>query len=221
MAAVPSSILANRELTALAGFLLNPFADANTPADLRNTLTSFETLSLLCIVQFLLLVAALVYGIRLGCGSEETRGVIPLAIVHAVPMPVIAIAMLLIEQGRLAGFPGARPESVGREVGFMVAGVLTLACVAAMMLPRRWLALPHQVLSVALLLACAFVPCLEAPLPQPLFRLDLKSVRLLGQVGLAAMAVVLAGWFWPRLPLVIRFRRLVARASAGDSRRSG
>ena len=42
-------------LTALAGFLLNPFADANTSFDLRAKLTSYEALTFLCIVQFLLL----------------------------------------------------------------------------------------------------------------------------------------------------------------------
>ncbi len=181
-------------LTALAGFLLNPFADANTPEDLRSTLTSFETLTLLCIAQFLLLTAALVFGIRLDPWSDEPRSMMRLAVVHSFPVPVVTIAMLLIEQGRLAGVPGARPEAVGREVGFIVAGGLTLACAAAMTLPRRWLALPHQVLSIAMLLACMFVPCLDAPLPAPMFSFDPESVRLLWQVGLGAMVVVLAGW---------------------------
>jgi len=201
-------------LTALVGFLLNPFADANTPADLRSTLTSFETLTLLCIGQFLLLAAALVLGIRLDPWSDAPRGATVLAVVHSIPVPVVAIAMLLIEQGRLVGVPGARPEAVGREVGFVVAGGLTLACAAAMILPRRLLALPHQMLSIAMLLACMFVPCLDAPLPAPLFGFDRESVRLLWQVGLGAMVVVLAGRCWPRMPFSALFRRPVTRSSA-------
>ena len=200
-------------LTALGGFLLNPFADANTPADLRSALTSFETLTLLCIGQFLLLAAALVFGIRLDPWNDEPRGVVALAVAHSIPAPVVAIAMLLIEQGRLAGVPGARPESVGREVGLVVAGGLTLACAAAMMLPRRWLALPHQMLSVVLLLACMFVPCLDARLPEPLLSVNLDSVRLLWPLGLAGMAVVLAGWCWPRMSLSHLLRRPVVRPS--------
>lgn len=200
-------------LTALGGFLLNPFADANTPADLRSALTSFETLTLLCIGQFLLLAAALVFGLRLDPWKDEPRGAVALAVVHTIPAPIVAIAMLLIEQGRLAGVPGARPEAVGREVGLVVAAGLTLACAAAMMLPRRWLALPHQMLAVALLLACMFVPCLDAPLPEPLYRVNLDSIRLLWPLGLAGMAVVLAGWCWPRMSFLKLLRRAVARPS--------
>ena len=206
-------------LTALAGFLLNPLADANTLADIRGMLTSFETLTLLCIGQFSLLAAALVLGVRLDPGVERPRGATLLAWVHSVPVPAIALAMLLIEQGRLGGTPGARPEAVGREVGVIVAGLLTAACTAAMMLPRRWLTMPHQLLSLAMLLACAFVPVLDARLPEPLWRLNEDSVRLGWQIGLAAGVVVFVGWCWPRRRVVFPFQGSSPRASMLDSAR--
>lgn|GEM_PF-4206860 len=206
-------------LTALVGFLLNPLADANTLADLRGMLTSFETLTLLCIGQFLLLAVALVLGVRLDPGTEKPRGATLLAWVHSIPVPAIAIAMLLIEQGRLGGAPGARPEAVGREVGVVVAGLLTVACVAAMMLPRRWLTMPHQLLSLAMLLACAFVPVLDSRLPEPFWRWNEDSVRLGWQIGLAAGVVVFVGWCWPRGRVVSAFQRSSLRASMLDSTR--
>ncbi len=199
-------------LTALVGFLLNPFADANTPADLRIALTSFETLTLLCVGQFLLLTASLCIGVLLDRQGVERRGEVCLAVVHAIPAPAVAIAMLLIEQGRLTSVPGARPEAVGREVGLVVAGTLTLACAVAMTLPDRVLALPHQMLSVAMLVACMFVPCLEAPLPQPVFHFDADSARLSWQFGAAAAVMVLAGWWglptWGLGPLRRRVQKL-------------
>jgi len=207
-------------LTALVGFLLNPFADANTAADLRIKLTSYETLTLLCIVQFVLLAASLSFGIRLDHSSDEPRCVIGLTVVHAIPVPLVLVAMLLVEQGRLAEFPGARPESVGREVGFVVAAILTLTCATAMIIPRRWLVLPHHVLSIAMLLACMFVPGLQDPLPQPMSSVNLESVHLLWKVGLVATATVLVGCCWPSMPFSGLFRRLAQRLSIGNFYRS-
>lgn len=52
-------------LTALAGFLLNPVADATTAFDVKAALKGPEMLTLLCIVQFVLGALALVFGLRL------------------------------------------------------------------------------------------------------------------------------------------------------------
>lgn len=183
-------------LTALAGFLLNPFADASTALDLRVRLTSYEGLTSLCIGQFLLVASALAFGLRMATGGSDDRGALALAVVHAIPAPVVLIAMLLIEQARLAGFPGARPEAVGREVGLVVASLLILASAPAMLVPRRWLAGTHHLLSIVLLLACMLVPCLQDALPRPMASVDLESLDLLWKVLPVAAAVVVFGWFW-------------------------
>jgi len=116
----------------------------------------------------------------------------------------LLIAMLLIEQTALAGSASARPEAVGRVVGLTVATVLTVISVAAMLLPRRWLAGPHYVLSVALLLAAMFVPFLEEPLPQPMAMLNWQSLGLLVWVVPIAAAIVLVGCFWSRSSFRLR-----------------
>ncbi len=200
-------------LTALGGFLLNPFADANTPADIRRLFTSYETLTLLCIAQVALLGASLVFGLRLDGVSLEGRDdfypALCLAIVHTVPTPIVLIAMLLLEQGYLAGLPGARPEWVGRNVGLFVASVFTAASAVAMIVPSRWLALPHHVLSIALLMASIFLPTLEAPLPTPMFYVDVASLWPLWQIALAFLAIVLLGLCRLRRPQWLQPNHLV------------
>ncbi|HIQ23357.1 MAG TPA: hypothetical protein EYH34_19205, partial [Planctomycetes bacterium] len=52
-------------LTALAGFLLNPFADAQTAVDLREKLAGGETIVQLSIAQFSLAAASLWLGLRI------------------------------------------------------------------------------------------------------------------------------------------------------------
>lgn len=183
-------------LTGLAGFLLNPFADAHTAMDLRAKLTSYEALTILCIVQFLLVAASIAIGFRMSNTGGGERGALSLAVIHTIPAPVLLIAMLLIEQTVLAGSTTARPETVGRAVGLTVATVLTLITVAAMLVPRRWLAAPHLVLSVALLLAAMFVPFLEEPLPQPMAMLNWESLGLLVWVVPITAGIVLVGCFW-------------------------
>ncbi len=170
-------------LTALAGFLLNPFADANTALDLRRKLTGFEALTLLCIVQLTLAAVGFRLGMRLDTRSGDPSSTLGLAVVHAVPAPMVLIAMLLVEQARLAAFSGARPEAVGREVGLAVAAALTLGTFFTMLIPRRWLAAPYHLLSVALMLAYMFVPALQDPLPRPMTEFDLASLDLLWKFG--------------------------------------
>ena len=180
-------------LTALAGFLLNPLADSSTMLDLRTRLTGYETLTLLCIAQFLLVGASMAFGLALDGRRAEERSRLGLAIVGTIPAPALVIVMLLLEQTALSA-AAARPEAVGREIGFAVAIALTAATAAAMCLPSRWLAMPHIVLSVAMVLVSMVTPLLQDPLPQPMAIVDWESLRWFAFVMPVAIAVVLAGF---------------------------
>jgi hypothetical protein len=181
-------------LVALTGFLLNPFADANTLQDLRAKLAGPEALTSLCIVQFLLTMAALVLGLWMTAEDSRSACGLLLAVVHVLPAPALLIAMLLVEQAILGDTPGARPEAVGRQVGFAVAGLVTLAGLLAMAVPPRWLAGLHGLLATGLLLACMFLPNLQTPLPAPLASMDLASLDLCWKVALGFVGLVLVGW---------------------------
>jgi hypothetical protein len=180
-------------LTALAGFLLNPFADASTALDLRLKLTSFEALTLLCIAQLILVAVSLWFGMRIDIRSQRSPSELGLAVIHAIPAPMVLIAMLLVEQSQLAMSAGARPEAVGRQVGLTVATALTLGAIVAMLIPRRHLAAPHFLLSVAMILACMFVPVLQDPLPRPLGEVDVASLGLLWKFVLVAVLFACLG----------------------------
>lgn len=181
-------------LTALVGFLLNPFADSNSLLDLKTRLTSYETLTLLCIVQFGLVSLSALLGLQLDGRRNQERGAVRLAIVSVVPAPAIVVAMLLMEQAALSGSANARPETVGRDVGLFVACVLTLSAAVAMCLPTRRLAAPHMALSAAMILACMFVPFFQDPLPQPMAVIDWQSLKLLAFVAPVAAATVSIGF---------------------------
>ncbi len=182
-------------LTALAGFLLNPLADSNTLMDLKTTLTSYETLTLLCVAQFLLVSVSVWLGLRIEGGQDVDRSSVWLGVVSAVPPPVLVIAMLLMEQVALTASIDARPETVGREIGLSVAALLTVAAAIAMCLPSRLLAAPHGLLSIAMILACMFVPFLQDPLPQSMALVDWESLKLLACLApILAVAVLVGGW---------------------------
>lgn len=74
-------------------------------------------LTLLCILQFLLAGAAVMLGLRLDDRTQGGREATLLAIVHAVPVPVLVIARLRWEQSVLALTPGTRPETIARQIG--------------------------------------------------------------------------------------------------------
>ncbi len=183
-------------LVALVGFLLNPFADATSPHDLRAKLINPETLTLLCIGQFLLTALALVQGLRLATEDHRENPATWLAAVHVFPAPLLIIALLVLEQTILVQTPGSRPEAVGRQVGLAIAGLLTTASLLMMVLPRRWLTMLHSLLAVAMLLACMFLPSLQASLPQPLDLVDWASLDLCWQVGLGFALPIGLGWSW-------------------------
>lgn len=183
-------------LVALVGFLLNPFADATSPHDLRAKLLNPETLTLLCIGQFLLTVFALVQGLRLATEDHEGNLATWLAAVHVFPAPLLVIALLVLEQTILVQTPGSRPEAVGRQVGLTIAGLATLVSLLVLAWPRRWVVRLHALVAVALLLACMFLPCLQASLPEPMAMVNWASLDLCWQVGLALAVPITLGWFW-------------------------
>lgn len=181
-------------LTALAGFLLNPLADSSTLMDLKARLTNYETLTFLCIAQFLLVSISIWLGLRIDGKKDVDRSALLLGVVNAVPPPVLVVAMLLMEQVALSSSANARPEVVGREIGFSVAFLLIVASAVAMCLPARWLGAPHAVLSVGMILLCMFVPFLQDPLPQSMTLIDWQSLKLLACLAPILAVFVLAGW---------------------------
>ena len=186
-------------LTALAGFLLNPLADSNSLLDLKARLASYETLTFLCIVQFLLVGLSAWQGLCIDGGRNVELSSIWLGTLSSVPAPVLAIAMLLVEQVALATSVDSRPEAVGRDVGLGVAAIVTAAGGIAMCLPSRWLAVPHGVLSVAMILACMLVPFLQDPLPQSMTLVDWESLRLFACLAPVLILIVIAGG-WLAVP---------------------
>lgn len=183
-------------LTAVAGFVLNPLADSHTFLDLKADLTSYEMLTGVCIVQFLLACASAKLGFRIDGRCDTDRGAVRLAAVSAIPPPFVVVAMLLLEQFWLSTSAGARPEAVGRAVGLATAGLLTAAGGLSMCLPPRWLAGPHAVLAGSLIAASVFVPLLQDPLPQSMATVDWESLRLLACLLpiLSTLTVVGFGW---------------------------
>ena len=186
-------------LTALVGFLLNPLADSSTLLDLKTRLTSYEMLTLLCIVQFLLVSTSIWLGLRIDGKQDVDRNSFWLGVVSAVPPPFLAIAMLLMEQVTLATSIDARPEAVGRSIGLGVAVPMTVAAAIAMCLPSRLLTAPHGLLSITMILACMFVPFLQDPLPQSMTSVHWESLTLLVYFAPALAVVMLVGWWRPVL----------------------
>lgn len=192
-------------LIVLAGFLLNPFADASTPQDLRDRLTSAEALTLLCIAQFLIAVASVTLGVRLDA-PRRMRGGLWLAVLHVVPAPMLLVAMLVVAQTWLVALPGRRPEAAGWIVGLAAAGLTTALAGLALTLPDHWLAAPHRLLGVALLLACMLLPNLQQTLPAERWEVDWASLVLCLEVGLGAAVVVALGWLGRRIHVTLRVR---------------
>lgn len=180
-------------LTALAGFLINPLADATTSHQLRGMLSSHEVLTSLAIVQMILAASALMIGLRLSAGRPGSWWSLWLGSIHSLPAPALVIAMLFWEHAWLARFVGARPELVGRNVGLGVALLLGICTFAAMSFAARKLALVHCLLSATIVLACMFVPLL--PLPLPGMQLDLQPLDMAGRVTWIAIAALGVAFF--------------------------
>ncbi len=183
-------------VTGLLGFLLNPLADASTLHDLKATLTSYDTLTLVCIIQFVLVAASAWLGLGLESSPRRDRRALGLAVVSVIPAPALAVVMLFWEQIALSSAASARPETVGREVGLMVATAIGAACGLTMCLPPRLLAVLHQFLSLALLMACMFVPFLQDRLPQPMAVVDWNSLRLFAWFVPLLIMILGVGFAW-------------------------
>lgn len=182
-------------LTALAGFLINPLADATTSHQLHGMLSSHEVLTWLAIVQMILAASALVVGLRLSPGGREGWWSLWLGSIHSLPAPALIVAMLFWEHAWLARFVGARPELVGRNVGLGVALLLAICTFVAMTVAARKLALVHCLLSGTIVLACMFVPLL--PLPLPGMQLDLQPLDMAGRVTwIAIVGLGVAFFLW-------------------------
>lgn len=179
--------------TALAGFLLNPLADASSSHQLRAALGNHDLLTSLAIVQMVLAAAAIAFSLRL---VDERRGgwwALGLGVVHTLPAPMLVVAMLFWQQAWLEQSVGARPEAVGRQVGLACALLLTTAALAAMAVPVRRLASVHLFVSGMIVLACMFVPLL--PLPLPGMQLVIEPLDGASRVTLILVGVAAAAFF--------------------------
>jgi hypothetical protein len=185
-------------LLGLVGFLINPLADASSLIDLKNQLTSYETLTLLCVCQFMLVSVTA----WLNWQVDETRiiasqrSAIGLAWLAALPAPAVVVAMLLIEQVALTTTPQARPEAVGWEIGLAAAGLLLAFGLVAFAIPPRYLAFPQATVSAALLLSVALLPFLESALPESNRSIDWNSLSLLAKIAPIGLMLVAVGYVW-------------------------
>lgn len=183
-------------LTALAGFLLNPLADASSSRHLRAALGSHDVLTSLAIVQMVLAAVAIAFSLRLMDGRRTGWRAFGLGVVHTLPAPMLVVAMLFWQQAWLEQAVGARPETVGRYVGLTCGALLTVGAAAAMIIPVRRLAAVHLFVSGMVVLACMFVPLLPLSLPgmrlviEPL---DGTSRSMLILAGVTAAAFFLWG----------------------------
>ncbi len=180
-------------LTALAGFLLNPLADASSSHQLRDVLGNHDVLTSLAIVQMVLAAAAIAFSLRLVDGRRTGWWAFGLGVVHTLPAPMLVVAMLFWQQAWLEQAIGARPEVVGRYVGLTCALLLTIGAAAAMAVPVRRLAAIHLFVSGMVVLACMFVPLL--PLPLPGMRLVIEPLDGTSRVTLILASVMAAACF--------------------------
>jgi hypothetical protein len=189
-------------LTALAGFLVNPLADASTSQQLRAALGRQDVATWLAIVQMLLAAAAIACSLKMLDERRAGRWALPLGAVHVLPAPLLVVVLLYCEQAWLEAFVGARPEAVGRNIGLAAASLLTGAAGLAMWLPPRRLASAHLLASGTVVLVCMFVPLL--PLPLPGMRLVIEpldeTARWTSIVVAVGAAAVLLGGFLFRTP---------------------
>lgn len=181
---------------ALAGFLLNPLADANTPGDLLRMLKSPNGLATASVLQAVLLAAILYLSARQAMSPASRWTAIGLTVVQLVPAVPLVLLMLLAEQVRLAQCVGKPPETAGWEIGLVTASLLALGSLLAMLVPRRWLHETYLWLGVGLLLACMLLPALPAPMPLPMGEVDVGALVALVPFLLAATIIAGIGWCW-------------------------
>lgn len=179
---------------ALAGFLLNPLADANTPGDLLRMLRSPNGLATVSVLQAMLLAAILYLSARQTMSPASRWPALGLRVVQVVPAVPVVLLMLLTEQVRLAQCVGKRPETVGWEIGLVTASLIALGSLLALLIPRRWLREAYLWLGVGLLLTCMLLPALPTPMPRPMREVDVAA--LLALVPLLVAATIIAGLGW-------------------------
>jgi hypothetical protein len=179
--------------TALAGFLLNPLADASSSHQLRAALGNHDVLTSLAIVQMVLAAMAIAFSLRLVDGPRCGWWAFGLGVVHTLPAPMLVVAMLFWQQAWLEQAIGARPEAVGRYVGLTCALLLTVGAAVAMAVPVRCLAAAHLFFSGMVVLACMFVPLL--PLPLPGMQLVIEPLDGTHRVTLILAGVTAAAFF--------------------------
>lgn len=186
-------------LIGLAGFLLNPLADSQSPLDLRNMLLGPAVLLAACVGQIVLAGAMLAVGLQVAGTPESARWRIALATLCCIPQPAVVMGMLLAEQQWLAQQLGARPEWVGVGVSLLTLLLLGLCGAVCLLLGRVRLASVNLVSSLLLGVAGA----LWAAVPQALPATKSDGLAQHGLESLVPACVVVGvllaiGFAWER-----------------------
>jgi hypothetical protein len=155
-------------LLMLVGFLLNPLADSTTPLDLKSTLTSPDFSTVAGILQLLLLGASIYTLIKVLNAADPTRKdrwQVAFGITNSLPLPAVALALLLTEQALLARGLNVRPEQVGLFCGVLATSVLIVVSLLFLCLPSRLRYITYFYISIAAILATSLLLTMQAPLP--------------------------------------------------------
>ncbi|MBL8816981.1 MAG: hypothetical protein JNL58_13210 [Planctomyces sp.] len=125
-------------LTALAGFLMNPVADANSTEELSALLLADSVLLPVSVFQLILIVAAFAATVRMVSDPEIRFWGIAVGVIHTVTSPILLVQMLIAEHWLLLSLPNSRPESVGLWIGIAGGSVVAgLTLIGLLFTPDR------------------------------------------------------------------------------------
>ncbi|MEM8733685.1 MAG: hypothetical protein AAGG44_05670 [Planctomycetota bacterium] len=152
-------------LSALAAFLVNPVADANSLFDLRAIFSRSSLLSNLVLLQTILVALSLVAGLQATKVGGDERWRIVLGAIHCIPAVPVVVAALLVQQAWLAQQVGSRPEFVGLSSSGLVGGLILVGCFVFLPVNRSVRAKVHLLSCVAVIIIVSLIPGLNAPIP--------------------------------------------------------
>ncbi len=164
-------------LTALAVFLVNPVADANSLFDLRARFARGSVLGTLALIQALLIGVSFWSGLRAAGIERSDRWRMLLGAVHCCPAIPVVMGALFLQQAWLSQEVGSRPELVGLISGLIVSAAILLGCLIGLGLSRFLRSQVHLLSCVAALTIVCLIPSLNTPPPS-------------GQNGIAMQAAV-------------------------------
>ncbi|QDV23207.1 hypothetical protein [Aureliella helgolandensis] len=152
-------------LSALAVFLVNPIADANSMSDLQARFLPMDNLINLALVVVVVTGVSFYGGIRVAGKDRVDRWRTLLGILHTLPAIPIVIAILIVQQSWLARQVGARPEWVGMASAGLVSALLLATSLAASLLSASQRAQLHFICCLSLLTVVCVAPSLNNSMP--------------------------------------------------------